>query len=169
MTYPMPVAATKRARRTADQRPLRSASGALLRRTDRACRPGRATASGAAAARCASSAVGASSCDRIRGERWGARALRAARSRRSLADRNGSAGRFCSSLFDDRTRARARRRCVPVSSTRHRIADVLERDGHGRLAGIRQIAGEHLIEDDADAVEIGTLVSSCPCACSGEM
>ncbi len=35
---------------------------------------------------------------------------------------------------------------------------MFERDGHGRIAGIREAAGEHLVQHDADAVEIGRLV-----------
>src|ERR1700723_2197848 len=40
----------------------------------------------------------------------------------------------------------------------NRIPYVLERDGYRRLAGIRQLAGEHLIDYDPQAVQVGGLV-----------
>ncbi len=45
-----------------------------------------------------------------------------------------------------------------VSIARRRLRDVLERDRDRRLAGERQRAGEHLIQHDADRVEVAALV-----------
>ena len=56
---------------------------------------------------------------------------------------------------DDRcergTRTRSRNR-------RYRIADVFERDRDGRLARVRQLAGDHLIDHDAKRIEIGGFI-----------
>ena len=95
-------------------------------------------------------------CETLR--RSYARALRGNALAKSLADwKRRLRGSSATNGADDRVASAGLTPVARTSIAGNRIADVFERDGHRRFTRVRQIAGEHSIENDAEAVEIRRL------------